>query len=233
MREGNVFTGVCQSFCPQGRSGYPRFHILSAVGTSGPMSFMGWVSLDTRSLPLGWVFPRGGGYVQGVGMSKGVGTPPTDMRPVGEEWVPIGYHGIQSAYGRYLSYWNAFLLGDCFLGDTCIWRYYFAIIILLKLQISWHLWIPLFKKCNWSPSLPTNTASDFYFCNDSLGTGICMRIYDQPTTIKDHAVSRQNSLWELWITIPFTKYVTTDTHVSKLFKPLKTTARKWKQNLAF
>ena len=158
------------------------------VGIPGFISFLGWVPLVPCPLWGGFLWTpgpflwggyfQGGGYVQGVGMSKGVGTPPTDMRPVGEEWVPIGYHGIQSAYGRHLSYWNAFLLGDCFLGYTCIWRYYFAIIILLKLQICWHLWIPLFKKCNWSPSLPTNTASDFYFCNDSLGTGICMRICD-------------------------------------------------------
>ena len=52
------------------------------VAIPGLLSFLRWVGISgTRSLPLGWVCPGGGGYVQGVGMFKGVGTPPPDMRP--------------------------------------------------------------------------------------------------------------------------------------------------------
>ena len=84
LREGNVFRGVCLS-----TGVYLWSHVLSR----------GWVSLVPG--PLG----RGGGYVQGVGMSEGWVCPGVGTLPTPD----MAYYGILSASGWYASYWNAFL----------------------------------------------------------------------------------------------------------------------------
>ena len=69
LREGNVFAGVCQSFCPQG-VGYSWSHVLSRGSVSlvpGPFC-VGWVGthlpdMDQRGVcthPLPLLAPRGG-----------------------------------------------------------------------------------------------------------------------------------------------------------------------------
>ena len=91
-KKGNVFTCVCQSFCPGG------------VGIPGPMSFFGGGAVSISGLRSLRGMYGAGGFVQGVGMSP-TNTPspvPTDTK-----WWP---RHIWSASGQYTSCRNAFFL---------------------------------------------------------------------------------------------------------------------------
>ena len=84
LREGNVFTPVCQSFCSQRGGSIPAWGCLPlgpGVYTPGPR----------RPLPLGRHPPRQ--------------TPLLGKHPLGRYPPPDGYRS-----GRYASHWNAFLL---------------------------------------------------------------------------------------------------------------------------
>ena len=92
MQEGNVFRGVCQSFCSHGvggyawfyvssGGGYAWFHIPSGVDMPGSRSLLGMVGtsrcwyvqqgmsrrmgMSSRGCPGGWVCPEEGVYFQG------------------------------------------------------------------------------------------------------------------------------------------------------------------------
>ena len=121
LGEGNVFTCVCQSFCPGGvgisgtrsfldvdiSSGYvPRMGEVCPEGVVGCcMSGGGYVQEWVCPVGYGWKWVcLGDGYVQGeVGMSMGGGGYPPPWT-----W-DLRYNGIWSVSGRYASYLNAFL----------------------------------------------------------------------------------------------------------------------------
>ena len=109
LREGDVFAGVCQSFCSRGGG----VHGWSQVPSGGvrPRSLLGGSMPGPRShLGVGYTrsvgYTREGGYTRGVGI-QGLGI------PGGCKWVyqGLGIHRIwvRLASGRYESYWNAFL----------------------------------------------------------------------------------------------------------------------------
>ena len=99
------------SVCPQGMGGYLDPMTFLGVGVSGARSLLGWVCLG-RWVPTpqtwnlrGWSHVLGGGgggawYLwyqvssRWVGMSRGVGTNPPDMRPQGVVPCPLCFLGV-------------------------------------------------------------------------------------------------------------------------------------------
>ena len=107
LEEGNIFTGACQSFCPQG---YLWSHSLSGwgwgIGISGTKSFLEGIP-GTRSLRV-WVSLVPGPFIGGslvtgpfwgwvllgvcismgvVGMARGMGTHTVIVCPLGAVWA--------------------------------------------------------------------------------------------------------------------------------------------------
>ena len=96
LREGNVFTGVCQSFCPHRGGGYAWSQVPSGgglVGMPGSRSLLGWVCL----VPGGGVCmvpgPLGGCIfgVGGFARFTSEGTPPgrCTILPLWKEGTPF------------------------------------------------------------------------------------------------------------------------------------------------
>ena len=92
LGQGNVFIGVCHSFCPQG-GWLPCMHHRPHDWGVCFHAFMG--SLHLGDLPPG----------------KEVGRPPSRDK--------CGYYGTQSTSRRYASYLNAFLLQSSFHESIC------------------------------------------------------------------------------------------------------------------
>ena len=114
LREGNVFTGICLSFCPLERG----------VGMSGP-----------RSLPEGWVWPEGwvyqtGSIPEGGRHIRGACIPDRSRYTRRQEWVlqtwdldtppvltlsewQLPQH-IRLASRQYVFYCNVFLFDNFF-----------------------------------------------------------------------------------------------------------------------
>ena len=85
LGQGNVFTGMCHSFCPQGRVGFPA--CITGYMTGGCLP------------PGGSASSRWGGG----GLHPGADPPPPRY---------MGYYEIWSISGQYASYWNAFLFPE-------------------------------------------------------------------------------------------------------------------------
>ena len=76
LREGNVFTGVCESFCSQA-----CFYLWYQTLSGGRGMSRGWVGMSRRGyvwkggyVQVGWVYPWGG-------FNQRFGTHPRDMGP--------------------------------------------------------------------------------------------------------------------------------------------------------
>ena len=78
--QGNIFTGVCHSFCSQGGGIFSGGVFFRGGYFFGGVFFWGGYFFGGYFFP-GGVFFRGGGF----------------------------FTGIRSTFGRYASYWNAFL----------------------------------------------------------------------------------------------------------------------------
>ena len=105
LQKGNVFTRVCQEFCPQGR-GCVSQHALG-TGQGGCVS--------QHALGRGVCIPAcTGGVCLGVSAKRGVPSGPEADTPRDGHPLPDGH-----CSGRYASYWNAFLFGMIF-AETCM-----------------------------------------------------------------------------------------------------------------
>ena len=96
LGEGNLFTGVCQAFCPWRKGEHPWSHVLSRGSFSGPTSIL-WDMSRGGYVQKGWVCP-GGGYSSPDKGPMGVGTTPLPWT-----W-DLGYNEIWSATRQYSSY---------------------------------------------------------------------------------------------------------------------------------
>ena len=102
LGQGNIFTSVCQEFCPRGGGCLPQ--CMLGYQSQPPQSRH---SPGTRHPPL-----------------QGADTPPWSRHPLGADTPPGADTpwnqappreadcSIRSTSGRYASYWNAFLLGN-------------------------------------------------------------------------------------------------------------------------
>ena len=101
LGQGNIFTSVCQEFCPQGGGCLPQ----CMLGYTSPQSRppLGADTPQTRQTP-----PR---IRQTPHPPDQADTPPRPGRHPPRE----AYSSIRSTSGRYASYWNAFLFTIVFL----------------------------------------------------------------------------------------------------------------------
>ena len=102
LRQGNIFTSVCHSFCPRGEG-----VCIQGGGLHWGVCRQG-VCIQ-GGLPTAILHP-GGVCLQEVCIQEKVCIQRGVCIQVG--WAdpfPIRYYGIRSTSGRYTSYWNAFL----------------------------------------------------------------------------------------------------------------------------
>ena len=109
LRQGNVFTSVCQEFCPQGGlcpSMYHRSHDWGLSVWGEGSLFGGGLCLEGLCV---WGICPGGGYVWGVSLHKvfvqGVSVQGVSVRAI----PPPTKTPCTVTSRRYASYWNAFL----------------------------------------------------------------------------------------------------------------------------
>ena len=116
--QGNIFTPVCHSFCSRG--GVPDQAPPNQVGTPS----------DQAGTPQDQTPP----WTRQVHPPDQAGTPPRDQTPPGTRHPPgpgrysppgtrhppgTADSGIRSTFGRYASYWNAFLF-HTFLAENMV-----------------------------------------------------------------------------------------------------------------
>ena len=121
LRQGNVFTSICQEFCPQRGGGHLPQHMLGYWDAGihpghlhSPRQLhppqhvhplCRWAGTPPEEHPPGQVHP--------LQYTPWAGTPPLGRSPPARYTHPImGRYTPQDGHcsGRYASYWNAFLL---------------------------------------------------------------------------------------------------------------------------
>ena len=118
LGQGNIFTSVCQEFCPQGGRGSASVH--AGIHHPPPWTSQADTPPPDQADPPWSRRPPGAGDLPRTRQTPpGAGDPPRPGRPPLEQADPPGPGrpppseadcSIRSTSGRYASYWNAFLL---------------------------------------------------------------------------------------------------------------------------